>query len=123
MSAARTQAACDASVAAERARPFITETFHVYRCTSLAWQNAVPEMVGAGDTLDNAIHAGLNASQPKAVFFIRRHNQLTGRAIDSFYKVRETTKHTITRKSYDGGYDVRVKGMLAEFVCDVAVQS
>ena len=98
----------------------LADTFEVYRVRSLAWHNAQPELIHATADRADALDYGQSATQPKDFFFVRQIHALTGAAVDSFYVVRQTSKHRTTRQAYDGPYTVSVKGRIAEHLFDVA---
>ena len=99
----------------------LADTFEIWRVRDVKWHDAKPEFLHRCFNLEDAMSYGQAAIQPKQKFFIRRTSAITGKAVDSFYTVRETGKHTVSRKAYDGPYDVRMKGRVCEHWGDVAV--
>lgn len=120
---AQTARMLEAATAAIRPRPMATDTFEVYRVRSLDWHDAKPELLHKCADFDEAMQHGQEAAQPKAFFYIRRAHGPRRIMVDSFYTVRTTSKHTISRAAYDGPYAVREKGRVAEHLFDLAVQS
>lgn len=100
-----------------------SETFSAWRITSLAWQDAKPELIARADSLDEAIAAGANACQPKAFFYVlhtdEKRDPRRGRSVMKFYRVGQSGKGGFTRQAFDGPYAVPVKSRTAEHLFDM----
>jgi hypothetical protein len=100
----------------------IADAFELFRVRDFGWHDAKPEKLGTFDSGEAAMDEAMLRFQPKAHFFIRRTYALTGKVMDSFYQIRTTSKHGLTRPAYDGHYFVREKGHKVEHLFDVAME-
>lgn len=98
----------------------IGDTFDVWRVHSSVLVPGEMSLISAASDEASAREMGLLSSAHKAIFAVRRVNELTGVAMLSFYTVRQQSK-PVYRRVPGMAHDVQVRPKYADHLFDLRI--